>query len=133
MEEATHIITGVYFPGLGEVELTWEDLLTGEKAFLTTTVTPEEGIQIAKAIPPCVYSGATVQDRLPKYVALGDKEGTALVLDGARYYRPAGQWYVGFKFIKGQLYTVSDRRHLDRVPLARIDEERFKEDNKGYV
>ena len=58
--EATHKISAVYVPGTGEVDLTWEDLTTGEGARLTARVDDATGEQIAKTVMPCVYSGAVV-------------------------------------------------------------------------
>jgi len=57
--EATHKISACYFPGKGEAELTWENLETHEKAFLTVKVDEETGSQIARTVMPCVYSNAT--------------------------------------------------------------------------
>lgn len=62
MSEATHLISAVYFPGTGEVELSWEDVLTNKTAYLTASVTPQEGEAIAQCVPPCVYHGAVVKE-----------------------------------------------------------------------
>lgn len=56
--EATHKITACYFPKVGEIELTWEDLETGEVATLTTKVDKKTGEQISKVVMACVYHGA---------------------------------------------------------------------------
>lgn len=60
--EATHEITACYFPGDGEVELTWHDLNTNETAALTTKVDAKTGNQIAKVVMACVYVGARVKE-----------------------------------------------------------------------
>ena len=62
MKEATHEITACYFPGKDEVELTWEDVETHEKAALTAKVTPEVGHQIAKVVMPCVCQNAVAKE-----------------------------------------------------------------------
>jgi len=60
-EKATHKITACYFPGLGELELTWQDIETDERAGITVKgVEPEAGKQVAKTVMPCVTQGATV-------------------------------------------------------------------------
>lgn len=56
--EATHEITACYFPGKGEVDLTWKDLKTRQIACLTSKVTPAEGNAIADVVWPCVYHDA---------------------------------------------------------------------------
>ena len=61
--KATHKISAVYFPKVSEIELTWEDIKTGESAWLVAKITPKEGNQIAKIVPPCVYSGAIVNNK----------------------------------------------------------------------
>lgn len=61
--EATHKISACYFPKSGQVELTWEDLKTGKVAFLTTSVSPNEGNQIARVISPCLYYGAVLKQQ----------------------------------------------------------------------
>lgn len=55
---ATHIISACYFSGKGEVELTWENIETLERAALTVQVTEEEGLAISRTIMACVYHGA---------------------------------------------------------------------------
>jgi hypothetical protein len=67
--EATHKISAVYFPGSGEVELTWEDIETGEVAALTVGVSPEQGETIARVVVPCGYSDAIMTDMVTKDVA----------------------------------------------------------------
>ena len=59
--EATHEITACYFPGTGEIELTWRNIETDETAALTAKVDEETGNQIATVVMPCVYSGAIVR------------------------------------------------------------------------
>lgn len=58
----THKISAVYFPGMGEVEATWEDIETGETAAVTFKVNEETGNKIAKVVPPCVYSEAVISN-----------------------------------------------------------------------
>lgn len=58
MCNATHKISAVFYPHDGILELTWEDIETGEKAALTTNVPAETGRQIAKVVPTCVYHKA---------------------------------------------------------------------------
>jgi|GEM_PF-5064911 len=60
MEKPTHKISACYFPGKGEVELTWENLETGERAELTTKVSKGIGERISKTVMACVYHEATV-------------------------------------------------------------------------
>jgi len=62
--EATHKISAVYYPRLNEVELTWENISTGDHAGLTAKVTPKDGGAIAHTVAPCVYQGAVVTDYL---------------------------------------------------------------------
>jgi len=61
--EATHEITACYFPGTGEVELTWRDVETDTTVALTAKVDEQTGNQIAKVVMPCLYSGAVVKKR----------------------------------------------------------------------
>lgn len=61
--KATHEISACYFPGKGDVELTWRDLSTGQCADLTTKVTAAEGLAIAEVVMPCVYSPAVAAAR----------------------------------------------------------------------
>lgn len=63
MKRVTHEITACYFPKVGEVDLTWLDLETREKAALTAKVTPEQGKAISNVVWPCVYSDAAVYRR----------------------------------------------------------------------
>ncbi len=60
--EATHKISAVYWPKLGEISLTWENLNRGQFAHLDTNVTSDEGEAIASVVMPCVYQGATTLD-----------------------------------------------------------------------
>lgn len=62
VEKATLEVTACYFPKKGEVELTWEDIETGKKAWLTTKVTPEEGNRISNVVMACVYHGAITKE-----------------------------------------------------------------------
>jgi len=69
----------------------------------------------------------------PKYVKLNI---SALRLRGDVYYRDAGQWEVGYKFIDGELvswYPNMGHPELHRQPLIKITEEEYKNDNKGYI
>ena len=60
--EATHKISVVFFPKTLELELTWEDIETGENAKLTTKVSDMKiGIAISNVVPPCVYCFAVVK------------------------------------------------------------------------
>jgi hypothetical protein len=61
--EATHKITACYFPKTKEVELTWEDLESGEIASLTTKVDNKTGNQISKVVMACVYHYAIVKEK----------------------------------------------------------------------
>jgi len=61
-----YTISACYFPGKGEAELTWEDDETGERCDLTVKVTPEQGEQLAKVVPACVYyTGKTKKQEAP--------------------------------------------------------------------
>lgn len=78
MNEATHRISACYFPAKQELDLTWEDIETGERAGLTVpNVVPKVGLQIAKTVPPCVY-GAAVVCASAAYVKQLEKENGAL-------------------------------------------------------
>lgn len=59
--KATHIITACYFPGKQEVELTWEEIGTDERAALLAKVDSETGNAIAKTVMACVYHGAVAR------------------------------------------------------------------------
>jgi hypothetical protein len=59
--EATHEITACYFPKTGEVEATWEDLTTGERAGATFKVNKKTGEAIARTVMACVYQHATIK------------------------------------------------------------------------
>jgi hypothetical protein len=69
MSEASHRISVCYFPGTGEVELTWEDISTGKQAALTTTVSEVEGVQLSECVSACVYHDATVVNAAQKSIA----------------------------------------------------------------
>jgi len=60
--EATHKISAVFFPLKLELELTWEDIETGQRVGLTTKV-PDlvTGEKITKVVPPCVYHPAIIE------------------------------------------------------------------------
>jgi hypothetical protein len=61
MIEATHEITACYFPGTGEVELTWRDLQTGETAGMTAKVSKKIGEKIASVVYPCVNNPVIIK------------------------------------------------------------------------
>ena len=54
-------ISACYFPGLGEVECTWEDTLTGKEVGIVASVTTEQGEALAEIVYPCVYQSAVVK------------------------------------------------------------------------
>jgi len=58
--QATHKISAVYFPSSGEVELTIEDIDTGELVYFTAPVNEKIGKAISKVVPACVYVGAVI-------------------------------------------------------------------------
>lgn len=63
--EATHKISVVFFPTKLELELTWEDIETGQRVGITTKVPDlETGEKIAKIVPPCVYHPAITRKEL---------------------------------------------------------------------
>ncbi len=69
----------------------------------------------------------------PKFVMLGN---SALRLRGDTYYRDAGNWDVKYKFIDGKLVSWNwgfGMPWLHRQPLIEITEEKYREDNAGYV
>ena len=57
----THKISAVYYPKLGEIELTWEEIATGDSVFLTTKISNTKGKEIAQVVSPCVYHTATIK------------------------------------------------------------------------
>ena len=59
MHQATHKISAVYYPFDNTVELTGENIETGEVATLTTTVDAATGEKIAEVVTPCGYNYAT--------------------------------------------------------------------------
>lgn len=61
----THKISACYFSKIGEIELTWEDLETGEVATLTTKVDEATGKQISKIVPSCIYLNAIIKNAKP--------------------------------------------------------------------
>jgi hypothetical protein len=74
--------------------------------------------------------------KLPLYVSLGGKGGTAMRYDKASddYYRDAGIWSVDYKYMDGKL--VADCEHMewiDEKELVEITYEEWKQSNHGYV
>jgi hypothetical protein len=74
--------------------------------------------------------------KLPLYVSLGGKGGTAMRYDKASddYYRDAGIWSVDYKYMDGKL--VADCEHMewiDEKELVEITYEEWKQSNNGYV
>ena len=67
--KATHTISAVHFTEAGEVDLTWENIETGETASLTAKVDAADGHEIAKVVPPLIFSGARA-DEIP-HIDLG--------------------------------------------------------------
>lgn len=63
MMEAQYKISAVYFPHPSELELTWEDIQTGEHASLCVKVTKEQGEAVSKVVPPCSYIPACVNEK----------------------------------------------------------------------
>lgn len=62
----THKISAVYYPSTNEIELTWENIETTEKAYLITKVSDIEGKSISKVVGPCIYWKATIESRNKK-------------------------------------------------------------------
>lgn len=60
--KATHIISAVHYPEIGEIELTWEDTITGKRAGATFSCDEATGHAIAETVSPCVYHDATVKE-----------------------------------------------------------------------
>ena len=87
--EATHEITGCYFPAKGEVDLTWKDLDSGKFAGITAKVTADEGNAIADVVWPCVYSGACVPTTHNFEIGLPKARGQYLV----RWWREGGIFF----------------------------------------
>jgi hypothetical protein len=73
---------------------------------------------------------------LPSFVKMGKGSELRLMLDGT-YYRDAGHWYVGHKFLDdGKLVSVTpykDMPWLDNQELTPITEKEWLEGNKGYI
>jgi len=70
MDKPTHEISAVYFPKVGEVELTWRDLITGNRADVTFPCDKKTGELIADAVSPCVYHDAiTLRTRITELEA----------------------------------------------------------------
>lgn len=59
--KATHNISAVYFPKDSIIELTWEEVTTGNTATLTTYADKSVGTAIAEVVSPCVYHQAAVK------------------------------------------------------------------------
>lgn len=71
--------------------------------------------------------------KLPQYVTLGEG-GTEMRLKDGGYWRDAGQWGVGYKWVDGKLFSVfSQGDSLDNQPLIEITKQQWREGNKGYV
>ncbi len=62
--EATHKISAVYYPGDSFIDLTWEDIETGEMAFLSVQVNRDKGEAICRVVSPCVYHGAVSENEI---------------------------------------------------------------------
>jgi hypothetical protein len=57
---------------------------------------------------------------------------TTLVRKGDKYYRPNGEWEIGWVWIDGsQVTCCPEHAHIDGVLMLPIDKERFEEGN-GY-
>lgn len=54
-EKAEYNISACYFPKCSELELTWENIETGERADISVKVTKEQGEMVSNIVPPCVY------------------------------------------------------------------------------
>ncbi len=74
------------------------------------------------------------EERLPpKYVSLS---GIELILLNGEYYRHAGMWSVGYKFVEWDHEIVSVCSHtksLDNIKLITITKEQWEEGNRGYI
>lgn len=75
-----------------------------------------------------------MSDNLPQYVSLG---GFCLCLKKGRYYRHAGQWYIGARIVDGRLIADATdypkMNHVDGEELVEVTEEKWRLDNCGYV
>jgi hypothetical protein len=72
-----------------------------------------------------------INNNLPKFVRLNH---TAFRLVGNRYYRDAGDWWIGYKVIGGKLFSdIIFISELNNLPLISISREEYFEDNKGYI
>lgn len=66
----------------------------------------------------------------PQYVSI---HGVSLRLDGDRYFRDAGNWYIGYKVVHGVLISCrADQKHLDEIPLIEISKSEWEKENKAY-
>jgi len=86
--------------------------------------------------PKC-QEEAKYEDALPKYVAIGHENGSALIRHGGgEYHRPAGQWSLISELTdEGELVVSDQQSHLSHIhgeKLIPISAERFEEDNGGY-
>lgn len=67
----------------------------------------------------------------PMHVKLGD---TTMVLRGRMYWRPAGAWGVGWKWVDGVLLShYPQMPWLHDVPLEEITQEEFMLENEAYL
>lgn len=55
---ATHEITACYFPGKGEIEVSWTNTEENLSCALTLPVTPEQGEKLSSTVWPCLVHGA---------------------------------------------------------------------------
>ncbi len=74
----------------------------------------------------------------PKYVRLGDSEGSALIHEGKGvYHRPAGQWSVTAESDYGSLAVSKTQgrpmKHAAGLPLIECTEQEYLDSNAGYV
>jgi hypothetical protein len=76
-----------------------------------------------------------MKKEIPDYVMMGGR--TALRRRGKEYYRDAGDWEVGYKWLRDKLFSVNlyGNRHpqLNDVELTPCTEEEWRNDNQGYV
>ena len=69
--------------------------------------------------------------KYPIYVSLG---GSALKLNGDRYYRVAGAWETDYKVVNGFLLSeIPAHKHIHNVELVAISKEQWEEGNRGYI
>ena len=66
-EKPEYKISACYFPGTGEVELSWEQLFEEQKhCALTLPVTEDQGKRLIEVIGPCVYYRAQPAQQVPE-------------------------------------------------------------------